>query len=109
MWSNGGRPERPVVVDHPCGQQVDLVPERGEQRAEAAVELVTEAAAAAHELVEQRLLRKDDLLAEMDAEVLERNGSLMRPLQVGDRIGVGVTDALEVGVNLRAVHEPSPK
>src|SRR6185295_6228962 len=57
----------------PGAEQGDLVPERGEQRTERAVELVAEAAPVPlDDLVDERLRRQIDRLLEMDAEVLER-------------------------------------
>lgn len=93
-----------LLAVHPGLEQGHLEAQRGEQRREAAVELVTEpAATAVHELGDDRFLVDGDLLTQMDREVLERHRPLVREVQgaqrqSGRRRGVRCRDAAEIGV-----------
>ncbi len=93
-------------VEHAGGEQGHPVAERGEQRGERAVEFVAEAAAPPPDhLVEQRAFAQHDRLAEVDGEVLERDGPQVRALQdpqcgeVGQP-GARHADPCQVGVRL---------
>jgi hypothetical protein len=78
-WSRGGlRPASPCTRADPA----HLRAERLEQQREGAVELVAEAAAAAaHDLVDQVGLVQRDWFGQVNAQVLERHGQLVRPVQ----------------------------
>lgn len=96
--------EVPLLAVHPGLEQGHLEAQRGEQRREPAVELVTEAAAmAVHEFGDDRVLIDGDDLAQVDREVLERDRPLVREVQgaqclCGRRRGAGRRDAAEIGV-----------
>jgi len=100
-------PDRGV---YPGGVQGDVVAESGEQEGETAVELVTEAPAApVHDLVDEGCLFQRERLAQVNAEVLERNRPQMPELEIAQRVGVRPIrplrpDSGEVGVNRGAIH-----
>jgi hypothetical protein len=69
------RHAEPVLAVHPRGLVVDVVAERPQQRGERAVEFVTEAAPPPlDDLRDQGGVVEHDVLADVDAEVLERDG-----------------------------------
>jgi hypothetical protein len=76
-----GRAEAGFSV-YPGADPADLSAERLEQQREGPVELVAEAAAAAaHDLVDQVGLVQRDWFGQVNAQVLERHGQLVRPVQ----------------------------
>jgi hypothetical protein len=95
-------PETRLAIDargdpaHPRAKGFD-------QETERAVQLITETAtAAAHDLVEEVRLVQRDLFAQVNAEVLERDGALVCLVQRAQARGVGgrrrgQADAVEVG------------
>ncbi len=93
-------------VEDPGGEQFDAVAEGPQQRGEGTVEFVAEPAAPTpHDLLQQRLRFEHDGLAEVDAEVLERDGvqvRLLEPRQLGGTGAGGAlgTDPGEVGRHL---------
>ncbi|GAA1257075.1 hypothetical protein GCM10009665_54350 [Kitasatospora nipponensis] len=100
------------LVDDPGGQQFDPVAERAEQRGERAVEFVAEAAApVVDQLGDQGLGVQHDRLAEPHAQVLERYGPQVRPLQGPQprqvrRGRARGADPGQVGVHACVVHGP---
>lgn len=75
------RPEVAVSV-HPCGYPSHPSSERFKQKREQAVELVTKPAAIApDDLLDQIILGQRDRLAQVDAQVLERDCLLMGAVQ----------------------------
>jgi len=91
---------------------LNLRAERLEQQREGPVELVAEAAAAAaHDLVDQVGLVQRDWFGQVNAQVLERHGQLVRPVQhvQGDRVGgqrARHREAAQVGTPHRLIHRP---
>jgi hypothetical protein len=84
-----GRAEAGFPV-YPGADPAHLRAERLEQQREGPVELVAEAAAAAaHDLVDQVGLVQRDWFGQVNAQVLERHGQLVRPVQ---RAQARVTD-----------------
>src|SRR3569833_3727383 len=94
----------PVAGERAGGRQLDLEAERRQQRREGAAQLVAEPAAApVDDLGDQRLGLQDDVLAEVDAQVLEGHRAQMTQVQVAQRVRVGPCwargfDSVEVGV-----------
>jgi len=77
--------QAPVLAEHARRQALDREAEVDEELGEQAVQLVAEAAApAANDLVEQPVGAKPDLLAGVDAEVLERHRQEVRELEIGE-------------------------
>src|SRR6185369_5294088 len=85
---------RAVGAGHARGEHLDLEAEGAEKRGEGAVQLVAEAAAAlGDDLVEDALLVRNDLAAEVDVEVLEGDGEEVALVEGAEHLGRGVTRA----------------
>lgn len=103
----------PIGAEHAGGQHLDLVAECAQQHGEGAVELVTEATApGSDDLVQQRLFRQHDLLAQVEGEVLEGDGAQVAEVQRTQRVGIGGRGAggpypVEVGIGGSGVHQVS--
>jgi LuxR family transcriptional regulator, maltose regulon positive regulatory protein len=99
---------------YPGGDPAYLRAERLEQQRECAVERVAEAAAVTvHDLVDQVAFVQRDRFGQVNAQVLERHGQLVRPVQrtQARRVtgsGRGDADAVQVGQHGCVIHRHPP-
>ena len=99
------RRAEPARAVHLRRQVLDPEPERPEQGGERPVQLVAEAATVSVDhLGDEGVLVEHDRLAEVDAEVLERDGPQVPLVQVGERGRPVGAEALQVPVDDVFVH-----